>query len=147
MPISFCRRTTSATDDVSFAASAGSSLLPHASMRSSGRGRLPAWLVRIWSELVFTVPPLTPELARGERSTLDQRFELCPGDLRMDAAAETAIGRGDDPLPADQVGKTKDALGDEVGVLDDIGGVADNAGQDHLVVRQLVLPDLPLVLV
>src|ERR1700759_3453856 len=92
--------------------------------------------------------PSTPKLASGERGALDQRFELCPGELRMDTPAKTAIGRGDDPLPADQVSKTKDAFGDKLRVLDDIGGVADHAGQDHLVLRQLdILPDLPFMLV
>ena len=45
-----------------------------------------------------------------------------------------AIGRGDDPLPADDVGETNDPLGDEFGMLDDIGGVTDDPGQDQLVV-------------
>ena len=89
-----------------------------------------------------------PELAAGQRGPLRQRLELRPGDLRMDAAAQPAIGRGDDPLPADEIGKAQDALGDQLRVLDHVGGVADDAGQDQLVVGQLdLLPDLPLMLV
>src|SRR5207248_11319132 len=89
-----------------------------------------------------------PELAGGQCRALGQRFELGPGDVRVNPAAETAVGRGDDPLPADQVREAKDALGDELGVLDDIGSVADHTGQDHLFVRQFdVLPHLPFVLV
>ena len=66
----------------------------------------------------------------------------------MNPPAETAVGRGDDPLPADQVREAKNALGDELGVLDDIGGVADHAGQNHPAVRQFdVLPELPFVFV
>jgi hypothetical protein len=89
-----------------------------------------------------------PELAAGEGGALRQRFELRPGDLRVDAPAETAVRRCYDAFPADEVGEAQDPLGDELRVLDDISGVADDAGQDQLVVRQFdVLPDLPLVLV
>ena len=66
----------------------------------------------------------------------------------MDAAAEAAIGRGDDPLAADQIRKAQDALGDQFGMLDDIRCMADDAGQDHFAVGQFdVLPDLPFMLV
>ena len=65
----------------------------------------------------------------------------------MHAPAEPAIGRGDHALAPDQVGKPHDAFGDQFRVLDDIGRVADDAGQDELAVRQLhVLPYAPLVL-
>jgi len=53
----------------------------------------------------------------------------------VNAAAEPAIGRGDDPFAADEVGKTQDALGDQLGMLNDIGGVADDTRQDQLAVR------------
>ena len=66
----------------------------------------------------------------------------------MNSAAEPAIGRGDDPLAADQIGKAQNALGDELGVLNDVGRVADDPRQDEFAVGQFdVLPDLPLVLV
>jgi len=56
MPAATWRRTTSATDWVSFFWKAASSTLPAsrwllASIRSSGLGRLPAWLVRMASVL------------------------------------------------------------------------------------------------
>ena len=45
-------------------------------------------------------------------------------------------------------GEAEDALGDQLRMLDDVGGMADDARQDQLVVGQLdVLPHLPLVLV
>ena len=69
-----------------------------------------------------------PELASGERGALGQGFELGPGDLGVDPAAEAAIGRGDDAFAADDVGKAQDAVGDQLGVLDDVGGVADDSG-------------------
>src|SRR5499427_10950374 len=94
------------------------------------------------------VSPLSPELAGGEPCALNQRFELGPGDLRVNAAAEATVGRRDDPLLADEVGKPDDAVGDEIGMLDDVGGVADDPWQDQLVVRKSdILPHLPLVLV
>ena len=58
----------------------------------------------------------------GEPGAFNERLELGPRDLRVNAATEAAIGRGDDPLPADDVGETNDPLGDEFGMLDDIGG-------------------------
>ena len=63
-------------------------------------------------------------------------------------AAEPALGRGDDPLAADQVREAQDTVADQLGMLDDIGRVADDSGQDQLAVGQFhVLPDLPFVLV
>src|SRR5271167_265627 len=89
-----------------------------------------------------------PELMAGQCRALRQCLELGPSDLRVDAPAKTAIGRGDDLLAADCIGKAQDTLGDQFGVLDDVGGVADHARQDQLAVRELdVLPYLPLVLV
>src|SRR5690349_12209280 len=87
-----------------------------------------------------------PELPACQRRALRKRFEFGPGDLRVNAPAETTVGRSDDPLPADDIGEAQDALGDEFRVFDNIGGVADDARQDQLVVRQLhILPDLPFV--
>ena len=89
-----------------------------------------------------------PELARGQGGALGQRFELGPRDLRMDAAAEAAVGGGDDPLPADRAREARDALRHQLRMLDDVGGVAHDARQDDLVLGQHdVVPHLPLVLV
>src|ERR1700744_3526990 len=66
----------------------------------------------------------------------------------MNASAEAAIGAGDNAFAADAVGETQNALRHEFGMLDDVGGMADDAGQNYLVVRKLdVLPNRPLVLV
>src|SRR5262249_14230776 len=71
MPACFWRRTTSATDWVSVFWNAASLTLPVsrwalASMRSSGRGRLPAWLVRMRSLLLSmgVLPSASLELGR-----------------------------------------------------------------------------------
>jgi hypothetical protein len=41
---------------------------------------------------------------------------------------KSAVGAGDHVLAPDQTGKPRDALGDQLGMLDDVGGVADHAG-------------------
>src|SRR5581483_6845871 len=93
-------------------------------------------------------PRLAPQLAACHRRALSERFELCPGASGMDAAAESAIGGGDDPLAADAFGETNDALSDQLRMFDDIGGVTDRSGQNDLALRQLdVLPHRPLMLV
>ena len=61
-----------------------------------------------------------------------ESLKLRPGDLRMHTTAKPAIGRGDDVVAADRLGKVDDPLGDEFGVLDEVGRVADDAGHDHL---------------
>src|SRR5438094_1836529 len=92
--------------------------------------------------------PLAPELSCRQRGSLRERFQLRPGDLWMDAAAETAVGGGDHALLADGVRESRDALGHELGMLDHVGRVTHDPGQDQLAVRKLhVLPYLPLVLV
>ena len=71
----------------------------------------------------------------------------------MDAAeeralGEAAIGAGDDVLAPDQPGEAHDALGHQLGMLDDVGGVADDAGDQHLARRQLdAFPHPPFMLV
>lgn len=50
-------------------------------------------------------------------------------------------------LAAYEAGESHQALGDELRVLDNIGGVADHTGNEDLALRKLDLaPDLPLVL-
>jgi hypothetical protein len=58
-------------------------------------------------------PPSTPELAGGEPGAFNESLELGPRDLRVNAATEAAIGRGDDPLAADEIREPDDAVGDE----------------------------------
>ena len=66
----------------------------------------------------------------------------------MNPAAEAAIGAGDDVLAPYHPGEVEDAVGDDLRVLDDVGGVADDARDQDFSVGQLdVSPDFPLVLV
>src|SRR5262249_62252447 len=47
-----------------------------------------------------------PEPAARQGGTRGQGLDPGPGDLPMDAPAEPAIGRGDDPFAADETGET-----------------------------------------
>jgi hypothetical protein len=55
-------------------------------------------------------PRSPPQLLGGEAGAFGQGFQFGPGDLRVDAAAEPAIGRGDDPFATDDVGEAPDAV-------------------------------------
>src|SRR5215475_9783248 len=92
--------------------------------------------------------PLSPKLRGRELGAGRQGFELRPGDLWMNAAAEAAIGPGDDVLAADHFGVAHDAVRDHLRMLDDVGRMADHTGNEQLAVRQShVLPDAPFMLV
>src|SRR6516165_8447374 len=87
-----------------------------------------------------------PQLFASEPGARDQCFELGPGELRMDAPAEAAIGAGNDVLAPHDAGKSQDAVGDELGMLDDVGGVADDPRDQDLALGQFdVLPNSPFV--
>ena len=61
---------------------------------------------------------------------------------------ETAIGAGNDVVAPDQAGQPHDAFGNQFRMLDDVGGVADHAGNEHFALGQLGLfPHPPFVLV
>ena len=91
---------------------------------------------------------LSPELLRGEAGAFGEAAQFGPGEVGMDPAAEAAIGAGDDVLAADDLGIAQDAVGDELRVLDEVGGVADHTRHQHLARRQFrLLPYPPLVLV
>jgi hypothetical protein len=47
----------------------------------------------------------TPQFVAGERRAVAQGAQLGPGDLRMDAAAQAAVGAGDDIFSADEEGR------------------------------------------
>src|SRR5215469_17035958 len=98
--------------------------------------------------------PLLPELPRREIRAFTHRFEFLPNDGGMDLGTveglgrEAAIGACDHVLAADQLRKAQEPLGDELGMLDDIAGVGDDAGNEHLAFRDLdALKEVVLVLV
>ena len=64
------------------------------------------------------------------------------------AGADSTIRAGDHILAADQLGVADETLGDEIGMLDKIAAMADNAGNQCCVFGQLyVLKDAPFMLV
>src|SRR5205823_11504253 len=67
-----------------------------------------------------------------ERGAVGKRFELRPRDLRMRAAAEAAVAAGDDVFLADALGEALDPLRDNLGMLDDVGRMRDDAGDEDL---------------
>ena len=50
----------------------------------------------------------------------------------MDAAAQAAVGAGDDAFLADELSKRDESIGDQFRVLDEVVGVADNTGNQDL---------------
>src|SRR4051812_37280013 len=79
----------------------------------------------------------TPERFAGERGALGQRFELGPLDGRADAdlvpvLGEAAIYASDQVLLADDAGEVLNPPGDELRVLDYIGGLRDDPGDQDL---------------
>src|SRR5277367_1999765 len=93
-----------------------------------------------------TQPSSVPELLGREPGAGGQSLQLCPGDLWVDAPAEPAIGAGDDILAANDVGVAHDPVGDDLGMLHDVGSVADDAWDEQLAVRKLhVFPNAPFM--
>jgi hypothetical protein len=61
---------------------------------------------------------------------------------------EAAVGAGDDVVPSHDSREPDDALGDQLGMLHQVGGVADDTwDQDHPGRRLKLLEDVILVLV
>ena len=85
-----------------------------------------------------------------EARTLAERLEFRPRDVGVHSPAEAAVGRGDHALGPDDLREALDALGDELGVLDQVGRVSDDAWHQHEIVGnqvRVLLPDGPPVLV
>ena len=73
---------------------------------------------------------------------------FCGVIIREVVPAQAAVGGGHDPLGADQGREALDAVGHELGVLQHVGGVGDDAGDEVLALGQgHIPPDPPLVLV
>src|SRR5262249_37479149 len=88
------------------------------------------------------------QLLRCKRCAVGKRLQLRPRNLRMDAESQAAIGAGNDVLTTNEAREAHDAVGDELGMLDDIGRVADDTRDENLARGQRRrLPELPLVLV
>jgi hypothetical protein len=70
---------------------------------------------------------------------------LAPNGLRVSPAAEATIDASDDVLAPDHPGEVEDAVGDDLRVLDDVGGVADDPATSTFPID--VSLDFPLVFV
>src|SRR5262245_28105356 len=87
-----------------------------------------------------------PELDSGQRGAVDQRLQLGPLNRRVHAnqipvLRKAAVRARDDVLLADQPGEVLDPPRDQLRVLDDVGGLRDQSGDDDLAIGQLqVLP-------
>ena len=68
-------------------------------------------------------------------------------DRRLtDPGAEPAVGPRNDVLASDQLRVARDALSHQLGMLDEVGGRVDDAGNQHLALRRLhALEHPPLV--
>src|SRR4030095_9237618 len=83
-----------------------------------------------------------PELARGKTSTLGHGRELGPHDVGIDRrltdpGADPAVGPRNDVLASDQLRVARDALSHQLGMLDEVGGRVDDAGDQHPALRPL----------
>src|SRR3954447_25566599 len=94
----------------------------------------------------------SPEFPRRNSCAFGEGLELGPHDAGMHALrkrrlGKAAIGAAHDILLTDDLGKPDDALGHQFRMFDNIGGVADDAGNQHLAGRELDRsPDHPFVL-
>src|SRR5690606_7641897 len=87
-------------------------------------------------------PASLPELFRGEPGALGHRRELGPDDIRIDGGLAdpgpvAAVAARDDVLAPDQLCVAADALGDQLGMLDEVRLRFEHAGDQHLALRQL----------
>jgi hypothetical protein len=63
------------------------------------------------------------------------------------ALGKAAVGAGKHVFPPDEFGKPHDALRHQLGMLDQVGRMGDDAGDEHRSLRRLdVLPHLPFML-
>src|SRR5262245_43595043 len=94
-----------------------------------------------------------PQLLARDPRAVDERLELRPDDarvhfLRAGKRGEAAIGACDHVLAPHDLGVTPDPLRNQLRMLDQHGGVADDAGNERLALGELRrLPYLPFVLV
>src|SRR6202140_2478006 len=89
-----------------------------------------------------------PERLRGKPCAFGECAKLRPDQILVQPRAQSAIGASDHVRAPDRFGEVADSLRDELGMLDEVGGVADHARHDDLAGGQLdVLPQRPFVLV
>src|SRR2546425_8762461 len=126
------------------------------SRRTGTGGRRTPWRRSLRSSTTRVRSPsgAAPELPGGESGALGHGGELQPRHARMGVVeprrggGKSTIGAGDHVLAPDDSRVPDDPLGDQRGVLDQVGRVADDAGnEDFAVGRPELLEDVVLVLV
>src|SRR5713226_6973406 len=76
---------------------------------------------------ISMVSLLSPEFTGRQPRALGHGFELGPDDLRLDQrlrpreGGEAAVAARDHPLAPDDVGVADEPLGDQLGMLDEVG--------------------------
>src|SRR5262249_50104016 len=90
---------------------------------------------------------LAPEVLRSELRSFDKSAQLSPGKLSVNAAAKAAIRGGNYILATDNRGIAKDAIGDQLRMLDEVGRMTYDTRHQYLAGRHLDrLPGSPFVL-
>ena len=84
--------------------------------------------------------PLLPEVTGREARAFGERGEFCPNYRRMHLAGrgrtrKAAVGAGDHVLPPSHARKAYNPLCNEFGVLNKIGGMGDDPGDQELSFR------------
>src|SRR5262249_33073778 len=110
-------------------------------------------LVIFIAHLRSSAAALLPEFAGGQARALPERAQPVPDGVGVDLdpareGPEAAVDSGHDVLAPDHARIAGDALGHQLGMLDEVGGGVDHPGYQHLALGQVdFLPHLPLVLV
>src|SRR4051812_29168853 len=75
----------------------------------------------------------SPQLFGRQARAFGHRFEFGPDDLRVaDARSQPAVGAAHDVFPADNFAVAHETIGDRLGMLDNVGGMPDDAGHEDL---------------
>src|SRR5207247_3193659 len=79
-----------------------------------------------------------PESPARQTRALGERLEFRPGDLGAShPGAQAAVGSAHDVLAAEELRVPQQALGDELGMLDEVAAMPDDAGGGPRVLRRL----------
>src|SRR5262249_35805155 len=109
------------------------------------RGR--RWTYRPVSPVTLIANLAPPEVLRSKLRSFDKSAQLSPGKLGVNAAAKTAIRAGNYILATDNRGIAKDAIGDQLRMLDEVGRMTYDTRHQYLAGRHLDrLPGSPFVL-
>ena len=110
-------------------------------------------MIGYWIAYLSRGADSAPQFLGSQLSAVGQCAQLQPAEIGIHRAetregSKSAIGAGDDALASHQAGVADDPLRDQLGMLDVVGTRCDNARNQDLVVRKLLMgPNFPFVLV